>query len=72
MKLQPVVTVKQLKAALSDLPEDAVCIYSKDDEGNGFDAVLYYPSEIDKGYFKKHLGNYPIEELKEKKFVCIN
>lgn len=68
----PVVTVKQLKDALSKLPEDAVCIYSRDDEGNGFDAVLNLPCKMIGPDIENILGNYPIEELKGKKFVCIN
>lgn len=68
--------LRELIKKLSKLDQNAIVIYSSDDEGNTHDKVIYSPSE---GYYSS--GEfYSAEELKEegllkkdfKKVVCIN
>jgi hypothetical protein len=62
--------IKRLNKLIKDHPEvnDYTVVTAKDEEGNGFNEVLYSPTI---GTFNKEDGNYDTEG-ENKNSVCLN
>lgn len=69
--------VKELIAHLSKLNQDALVVYSHDDEGNGYQDIRYTPSEgryISYGCYGDYVAKKDLEkgDTEGVEAVCVN